>query len=315
MRAHQAVWPVATQCRVLEVSTSGYYAWRDRKPSRRRKRDEEISARLVDLHRLSRGVYGSPRLLDDLADEGIQVGRKRVARLMKEQGLQGVSRGRGVRTTRRSADAAPAPDLVHREFHADGPNKLWVADITYVPTWSGFLYLAIVLDVWSRRIVGWAMRTHLRTDLVLEALDMALERRRARDVIHHSDQGCQYTSIAFGARCREAGVQPSMGSVGDCYDNALAESFFATLECELLDRHAFRNPTEARPAVFDYIEGFYNPRRRHSALGNLSPMRFEERHAAADNSCDAPDGTPRFRGTAGPLESLRDSSSASQPVV
>jgi len=314
VRAHQAVWPVATQCRVLEVSTSGYYAWRDREPSKRRKRDEEISGRLVDLHRLSRGVYGSPRLLDDLADEGIHVGRKRVARLMKEQGLQGVSRRRGVRTTRRSADASPAPDLVRREFHAAGPNKLWVADITYVPTWSGFLYLAIVLDVWSRRVVGWAMRTHLRAELVLEALDMALERRRARDVIHHSDQGCQYTSIAFGTRCREAGVQPSMGSVGDCYDNALAESFFATLECELLDRHSFRNPTEARPAVFDYIEGFYNPRRRHSALGNLSPMRFEALHAA-NNSRDALDGALRFRGNTGPLESLRDSSSASQPVV
>ncbi len=314
MRAHQADWPVATQCRTLEVSTSGYYAWRDRALSARRKRDEQISARLVDLHRLSRGVYGSPRLLDDLADEGIHVGRKRVARLMKEQGLQGVSRRRGVRTTRRSTDASPAPDLVRREFHAERANQIWVADITYVPTWSGFLYLAVVLDVWSRRVVGWAMRTHLRAELVLEALDMAIERRHANDVIHHSDQGCQYTSIDFGKRCREAGVRPSMGSVGDCYDNALAESFFATLECELLDRHSFRSPVEARPAVFDFIEGFYNSRRRHSAIGNLSPIRFEALHAA-NNSGDPLAGAPRFRGIQGLMEPLRDSTFPAQPAV
>lgn len=305
---------MATQCRTLEVSTSGYYAWLEREPSQRRRRDEEIAARLVELHRLSRGVYGSPRLLDDLVEEGIRISRKRVARLMKEQGLQGVSRRRGVRTTRRSAGASPAPDLVRREFRADRRNQLWVADITYVPTWSGFLYLAIVLDVWSRRIVGWAMRTHLRADLVLEALDMALARRGARDVIHHSDQGCQYTSIAFGKRCREAGVQPSMGSVGDCYDNALAESFFATLECELLDRHSFRSPTEARLAVFDYIEGFYNSRRRHSASGRMSPMRFEVLHAET-NSRDALAGAPRFRGTLESLEPLRGSSTPTHPLV
>jgi len=314
VRAHQADWPVAAQCRTLGVSTSGYYAWRDREPSERSRRDREISSRLVELHQLSRGIYGSPRLLDDLADEGIRIGRKRVARLMKAQGLQGVSRRRGIRTTRRSTDAAPAPDLVRREFHADGPDQLWVADITYVPTWSGFLYLAVVLDVWSRRVVGWAMRTHLRTDLVVEALDMALERRGATDVIHHSDQGCQYTSIAFGKRCREAGVRPSMGSVGDCYDNALAESFFATLECELLDRHSFRTPVQARIALFDFIEGFYNSRRRHSALGNLSPMRFEALHAAK-NSRDALAGAPRFRGTQGPLEPLRGSSPPAHPLV
>ena len=310
MRAHRARWPIATQCRTLEVSTSGYYAWLSRAPSARARRDREISARLVDLHRQSRGIYGSPRLRADLADEGIRIGRKRVARLMKERGLCGVSRRRGVRTTRRNGNAVPAPDLVRRAFRADGPNRLWVADITYVPTWSGFLYLAVVLDVWSRRIVGWAMRTHLRTDLVLEALDMALARRRATDVIHHSDQGCQYTSIAFGTRCREAGVQPSMGSVGDCYDNALAESFFATLECELLERNSYRHPVDARLSVFDYLEGFYNPRRRHSALGNVSPMRFEALHAARHS-----DDAPRFRGTEGPLEPLQGSSSPSQPVL
>jgi putative transposase len=174
----------------------------------------------------------------------------------------------------------PAPDLVERDFGAPGPDRLWVADITYVPTWSGFLYLAVVIDAWSRRVVGWAMENHLRTELVLDALNMALGQRQAASVIHHSDQGCQYTSIAFGLRCREARVQPSMGSVGDCYDNAMAESFFATLECELLDRVRFRTQAEARIAIFDFIEGFYNPSRRHSSLGYVSPIEFERQHAA-----------------------------------
>jgi len=184
-------------------------------------------------------------------------------------------------TTVRDPDARPAPDLVDRNFVAAGPDRLWVADITYVPTWAGFLYLAVVIDAWSRRVVGWAMETHLRTELVLQALNMALFQRRPAEVIHHSDQGCQYTSIAFGKRCEQAGVRPSMGSVGDAYDNALAESFFATLECELLDRNRFRTQAEARMAVFQFIEGWYNPRRRHSALGYRSPIDFER---AADPS-------------------------------
>jgi putative transposase len=165
---------------------------------------------------------------------------------------------------------------VNRDFTATGPDQLWVADITYIKTWVGFLYLAVVLDAWSRRVVGWSMALHLRTELVLEALDMALWQRRPKAVIHHSDQGCQYTSIAFGQRCRQAGVRPSMGSRGDCYDNAMCESFFATLECELLDRRSFRTQAEARMAIFDFIEGWYNPHRRHSALGYLSPALFEE---------------------------------------
>ena len=203
---------------------------------------------------------------------------KRIARLMRLAGLQGVSKRRWVTTTRRRRDARPAPDLVERNFSAEGPDKLWISDITYVPTWAGFLYLAVVLDAWSRRVVGWSMQTHLRTELVLEALNMAVSQRRPADVIHHSDQGCQYTSIAFGQRCREAGVRPSMGSVGDCYDNAMCESFFASLECELLNRHRFRSQAEARMAVFDYIEGWYNPHRRHSGLGQISPLAFERRH-------------------------------------
>ena len=200
---------------------------------------------------------------------------------MRGAGLRGVSRRKWITTTVRDRAQRPAPDLVDRAFSAPGPNVLWVADITYILTWSGFLYLAVVLDVWSRRIVGWAMETHLRTTLVLAALDMAVAQRQPSDVIHHSDQGCQYTAVAFGHRCRAAGVRPSMGSVGDCYDNALCESFFATLECELLDRSSFRRPAEARRGVFDFIEGWYNTQRRHSALGYDSPLAFEQRHQAA----------------------------------
>ena len=174
----------------------------------------------------------------------------------------------------------PAADLVERNFVATGPDELWVADITYIPTWAGFLYLAVVLDVWSRKIVGWAMQTHLHSQLVLDALNMAIWQRRPEKVIHHSDHGTQYTSLAFGARCSQVGVRPSMGSVGDCYDNAMCESFFASLECELLDRHRFRTQAEARMGVFEYLESWYNPRRRHSALGQLSPAEYERRNRA-----------------------------------
>ena len=278
MSDHQADYPIATMCRVLGVSPSGFYAWRTRPWSIRDWEDGVLLVLILAAHRRSRGTYGAPRLQAELhRGSGIPVSRKRIARLMRESGLEGVSRRKSARTTIRAKRARPAPDLVERDFTAEGPDQLWVADITYIPTWAGFLFLAVVLDVWSRRIVGWAMATHLRTELVLEALDMAVWRRRPDEVIHHSDQGCQYTSIAFGNRCREAGVRPSMGSVGDCYDNALCESFFASLETELLDQTRFRTPTEARLAVFEYIEGWYNPHRRHSGLGYLSPMTYERR--------------------------------------
>ena len=284
MTAHQAVHPIATMCRVLGVSPSGYYAWRERPLSVRARADVKLSAEIAAIHRESRGTYGVPRIHAELGERGIHVGRKRVARLMRVARLQGVSRRKHVRTTVRDEAGRPAPDLVERNFTAVGPNQLWVADITYVPTWTGFLYLAVVVDAWSRRVVGWAMETHLRTDLVVAALDMAVTQRRPTDVILHSDQGCQYTSVAFGKRCRDAGVRPSMGSVGDAYDNALCESFFATLECELLDRHRFRTQVEARLAIFDFIEGWYNPRRRHSALDYRSPMIYERSHATRDRS-------------------------------
>jgi putative transposase len=282
--AHQAVHRVAIMCRVLGVSPSGYYAWRHRPLSARTRADVALTAQIEVIHRESRGTYGAPRIHAELVGDDVHIGRKRVARLMRGAGVRGVSRRKAFTTTVRDARARPAPDLVERQFTASGPDRLWVADITYVPTWAGFLFLAVVLDAWSRRIIGWAMDTHLRTDLVLAALDMALTQRRPTDVIHHSDQGCQYTSLAFGGRCREAGVRPSMGSVGDAYDNAMCESFFATLECELLDREHFRTPVDARLAVFDFIEGWYNPRRRHSSLDYLSPMIFERSHRTDDRT-------------------------------
>lgn len=279
MKANQAAHSIPTLCRVLGVSASGYYAWHRRRESARTKKDQELLEHIRRFHQQSRGTYGTPRIHRDLREAGVRVGRKRVARLLKQAGLRGVSRRKWLVTTVRAAHARPAPDLVQRAFTATGPNQLWVADITYIPTWSGTLYLAVVLDVWSRRIVGWAMEMHLRTSLVVAALEMAIAQRRPEGVIHHSDQGCQYTAIEFGRRCREANVRPSMGSVGDCYDNAMCESFFATLECELLDRITLRTPAEARIAVFDFVEGWYNPTRRHSSLDYESPLTFERRHA------------------------------------
>lgn len=226
MKANQAVFPVATMCRVLGVSTSGFYGWLNRKPSARSKSDRELTERIRAIHERSRGTYGAPRVHAELVEQGVRVGRKRVARLMREAGLEGVSRRKKIRTTKRDVRPLVSEDLVERNFTAEAPDRLWVADITYIPTWTGFLYLAVVMDVFSSRIVGWSMATHLRTRLVLDALDMAVAQRRPREVIHHSDHGTQYISIAFGLRCKEAGVRPSLGSVGDCYDNAMCESFF-----------------------------------------------------------------------------------------
>ena len=231
-------------CRVLGVSTSGYYAWCHRPLSKRAKDDEKLTEQIRAFH--------------------------------QQANICGVSRRKSILTTYRSITDEKAPDLVRRDFRVDKPNKLWVADITYVPTWSGFLYLSVVLDAFSRRVVGWAMAKHLKTQLVLDALDMALWNRRRYGVIHHSDQGSQYTSYAFGQRCAKTGVRPSVGSVGDCFDNALCESFFATLECELIDRESFPNHSQAKLAIFEYIEGWYNPHRRHSAIKYQSPITYEK---------------------------------------
>jgi putative transposase len=280
VKAHQAIHDVTKLCRTLDVSTSGFYAWCEREPSARATADAELTLKICAIHEQSRATYGVPRIHAVLAAEAIRVGKKRVARLMKRAGIEGISRRRKYKSTR-DKDARPAPDLVDRKFVATAPNQVWVADITYVPTWAGFLYLAVVLDVYSRRIVGWAMEKHLRAELVIDALNMAVGQRQPSTVIHHSDQGCQYTSIAFGLRCREVGVKPSMGSVGDAYDNAMCESFFATLECELLDRRRFRTHAEAEMAIFDFIEGFYNTHRIHSALDYRSPIDYELQQAAA----------------------------------
>lgn len=278
MSANQACCPVGVMARVLGVSRAGYYAWLQRPPSAHAQADAALLKRVRTVHATSRETYGAPRVHAELQAGGERHSRKRVARLMREASLAGASRRRhGPVTTQRDKDARPAPDLVDRDFAAPGPNQLWVADITYVPTAAGFLYLAVVLDAWSRKVVGWAMANHLRAELVLDALEMAVgQRRPPRDVIHHSDQGSQYTSLAFGTRCKKAGVRPSLGSVGDAYDNAMCESFFATLECELLDRRRFASQAEARVACFSFIEGFYNPVRLHSALGYRSPVRYEE---------------------------------------
>ncbi|MCY4371801.1 MAG: IS3 family transposase [bacterium] len=275
VKANQASHSVRRMCSLLGVSPSGYYAWLGRSPSAREVADRALRDRIVDIHSRSRGTYGAPRVHAELSFEGVCVGRKRVARLMRQASIQGVHRRRKVTTTRRNPERAAAPDLVKREFTADGPDRTWVADITYVPTKAGFLYLAVVLDLWSRKVVGWSMRDDLSTPLVTDALDMAIEQRKPDGVIHHSDRGSQYTSGAFGVRCEQAGIEVSMGRRGDAYDNAVAESFFATLETELLDRASFANRNQARSAVFDYIEGFYNPHRRHSTIGYHSPADYE----------------------------------------
>ena len=278
MTAHQAEFPVTAMCRVLEVSTSGYYAWCSRSPSPRAREDQRLAERIAGIHRGSRGTYGRPRVHAELRDAGERISGKRVARLMRQHGIFGVSR-RSVVTTVRDNGAVPAPDLVHRNFTATAPDQLWVADMTYVSTWSGFLYLAIVLDVFSRRIVGWATGSRMHKELVLAALDMAIFQRNADGVVHHSDRGTQYTSTAFSERCAQAGVTPSMGRVGNCYDNAMAESFNATIECELLAQRRFRSQREAALAIFEFIEGWYNRHRRHSALGYRSPADYERQAA------------------------------------
>jgi len=263
-------------CKHLHVSTSGYYDWCSRGPSQRHINNGIMTERIRQIHVMSDGTYGRDRVCAELRDHGLRVNHKRIGRLMRMASIKGVSRRRGtVVTTLRDRTATAAPDLVQRQFVAPGINQLWVADMTYVPTWAGFLYLAVVVDVHSRKVVGWAFGERMTSDLVIAALNMALQSRRPESVIHHSDQGSQYTSVAFGKRCEEMGVRPSMGTVGDAYDNAMAESFFATLECELIDRRSWKTKAEARTAIFAWIEAWYNPLRRHSGLGQRSPNQFE----------------------------------------
>jgi putative transposase len=277
IEAEKATHSVPTLCCMLGVSRSGYYAWRSRPPSERARFDAVLSEKIETIHRNSRATYGAPRVHAELRAIGIRCSRKRVARLMRRAKLRGSLRGRRVKTTYRIALQQAAPDLVERNFTSEEPDRLWVADITYVRSAEGFVYLAFILDACSRRVVGWSMATHLRTEIVVDALQMAIARRKpAPGLVHHSDRGVQYTSLSFGKRLEDEGLLPSMGRVGSAYDNALAESFVATLKTELLYRNTWPTRQAARTALFEYLEGFYNTRRRHSALGYLSPAEFEE---------------------------------------
>jgi putative transposase len=264
----------------MGVSKSGFYAWKSRRPSRRDAADSALQRVIETIHAASRGTYGAPRIHAELRlGHGVSCSKKRVARLMKAAGVEGCHRRRRRSLTRVDAGAAKAPDLVRRRFEAGTPDRLWVTDITYVPTRRGFAYLAAIVDVFSRKVVGWALQDDLSTGLVSNALEAALRHRRpGKGLVLHSDRGCQFTSSAFRKRLADAGITSSMGRTGDCYDNALMESFFATLECELFDRRVFASATDARLEVFSFIEGLYNPRRRHSALDYLSPDDYERRH-------------------------------------
>lgn len=277
----KAVHHLTSLCRVLGIARASYHAWARRSATARSDADGELLGRIRHIHAASRGTYGAPRVHAALRADGVRIGRKRVAGLMRAAGLVGVHRRRRLRPLPRPVfrAASTAPDLVRRNFSADAPDRLWVADITQLPTGEGPLYLAALIDACSRACVGWSMADHLRSSLVLAALDAALEQRRpSPGLIHHSDRGTQYTSLALGAQLRAAGLAASMGNPGSAYDNAMAESFFASLETELIDRSAWPTRDVARLAVFDWIERFYNRTRSHSAIGYLAPAEFERRY-------------------------------------
>lgn len=282
--AQKAHHDITVLCRLLKVSRSGFYAWRARPLSPRAVADEVLTEQIRVAYTENRQVYGAPRIHAELADAGVYVGRKRVARLMRAAGIVGCHRRkRSFSITTQDPRADVAPDRVDRQFVASAPNQLWVADVTYVPTVQGWLYLACVTDVFSRLVIGWSMASHRKADLVVDAVTMAVHRRGGRvpGVIHHSDRGGEYSSHALERELRRHEALASMGSVADCFDNALAESLFATLECELFDAQPggrFTTRREAKLAVFDYLETFYNPRRRHSALGHTSPAAYEAAH-------------------------------------
>lgn len=276
--AEKASYPVAVLCRMLGVSESGYYAWRSRPPSKRSREDPTLTEKIREIHSRSRRTYGYPRVHAELRSLGVRCGRRRVARPMRAAGPRGCMRSKKRRSTRRDPRAAPAPDLLHRNFVAAQPNRVWLADITYIPTREGFLYLAFILDTHPRRIVGWSMDSNMRTELVVDALEMAICRRKpSAGLVHHSERGAQHAAISFGKRLEEVGIVPSMGRTGSAPDNAMAESFIATLKTELVHRGRFPDREVARSAIFfEYLEGFYNRRRLHSALSYQSPMSYEE---------------------------------------
>jgi putative transposase len=275
--------PVAVCCRVMKVSTSGFYAWRSQPCSDRDRADAVLTNTIVDIHRMSRRSYGSPRVHAELRlGQDLRYSRKRVERLMRQAGVAGIYRRRSRGCTRRDPAAEPSDDLVDRHFDPVGPDRLWVMDVTEHPTAEGKVYVAVVIDAFSRRVVGWSIADHIRSELVVDAVQMAIWRRRPPEgqTVAHSDHGAQYTSWAFGRRLRSAGLLGSMGSIGDCFDNSVAESFFGTLQLELLDEHCWSTRHQLALAIFDWIEAWYNPRRRHSYCGMLSPAAYETAHAA-----------------------------------
>jgi len=279
MDKEKANHAIRIMCRVLGVSPSGYYKWLTRKPSLRAIRDAELKSLIKRIHANSRDTYGSPRVHAELRiGHGIRCSRKRVARLMREAGLRGAHRGRPYGCTRRNPKRPVYPDLVKRDFSADAPNRLWVADMTQHQTDEGWLYLAAVTDMYSRMVIGWSMADRATVDLVLGAINMAVQRRRPETgVTHHSDHGSQYTSVQYGKRLQDAGIVGSMGSVGDALDNAAAESLFSTIQVELFDTKKWKTRRELKSAIFEYIEVFYNRKRRHSSLEYLTPYEFENR--------------------------------------
>ena len=273
---------IVALCRNLEVSASGYHAWAARGPSDRAREDEVLATHIRAIHKASRGTYGSPRLHAQLHHEGFSPSRKRVVRLMSAAGIAGLSPKRWRSTTDSNHDFAVAPNRLERDFTADAPDSVWVTDITYIRTWEGWLYLAVIVDLYSRRVVGWAVADHMRTELVIEALQMAVRRRRpAPGLIHHSDRGSQYASHEYRRLLDTHGFLCSMSRRGNCYDNAVAESFFGTLKGELIDRWPWPTKRHATDAVADYVEGFYNSQRLHSTLGYRTPVDVERDHQAA----------------------------------
>ena len=280
IEAEKARYPVRLLCRVLDVSRSGYYAARRRPESERSRRDRQLQVAVRAAHAASRRSYGSPRLHRELTAQGHAVGRHRVARLMREEGLRGRRRRRFRRTTKANPNHPVATNELARCFHTTAPNQAWVSDISYLWTSEGWLYLAVVIDLYSRRVVGWAMGERIDQALTLRALEMALTGRKpATPCLHHSDRGSQYTARAYRCLLEVSGIRCSMSRKGDCWDNAVAESFFATLKVELVREACWTTRAEAASAVFDYIESFYNQRRRHSYLGYLSPAEFERKTA------------------------------------
>ena len=274
--AHRQEYPIKIMCRVLGVSESGFYAWRGRAPSQRSQEDSHLGERIVQLYHANRQVYGSPRLHAALHAEGKRCGRKRVARLMRSQGLRVCPPHHRTRTTDSQHDHPVAPNLLNRDFRASAPNTTWVADITAIWTDEGWLYLAVVLDLFSRMVVGWAMDSHRDELLVEQACMMALARRRPEPgLLHHSDRGSQYTCQTYQALLAHAGIVVSMSRKADCYDNALMESFNGTLKTECVQREVYQTRSQARRSIFEYLEVFYNRQRLHSSLGYVSPVTYE----------------------------------------